>query len=178
MKFVSRLALAAGACMLCSLPALADDPPGDVKLFHFAENDGLVAYVDFNSLDRASGTVGGWTYNVFDPARSFSDVDASVGSYWERFSGNCRKKIVLSYGLVLLDEQENELTRIGFDEDPATRKASSGSFEEALLGKICGGKAPPESESFTSTKQAEDTVRTGNALMDIFGLGGSDDSSD
>jgi hypothetical protein len=58
------------------------------------------------------------------------------------------------------------------------RNADPNSFESALLEKVCNGEEPSDDTAMVSAKQAEQTVRDGNALMGLFGLDGGDDGSD
>lgn len=175
MNKVSGLALAAGVCLLSSAPALAIDPPTKVRLFHFADGDTQTAYVDFGSLDR-SDLVYGWTYHVYDPPKTFTGLDQPVGSYWERIGGDCDTGSVVSYGIVALDTSQTVIFDQVDENAPVRRDAAPNSFDEALLNRVCGGAEPTDAAPFTSTKEAEDTVRLGNQLDDYFGLG--DDSGD
>jgi hypothetical protein len=167
------LALAAGALLLPSLPANAGDPPAEPRLYRFAGNDAVDAYVDFAALDRSRAEIHGWTYNIFNEPRAFEGMEAKVGSYWQEVGGDCRGNAVVNYGVELLDDKSQVLGPEMVNAVPQRREAAPGSFEEALLKKICSGAEPADETPFNTAKEAEDTVRLGDGLNALFGLDGN-----
>jgi hypothetical protein len=61
----AALLLAACVTFLPLAAASAEEPPETVRLFRFAANDDLAAFVDFPSLQAKGSTRSGWTYLVF-----------------------------------------------------------------------------------------------------------------
>jgi hypothetical protein len=137
------------------LAASAEEPPETVRLFQFAANDDLAAFVDFPSLQANGATRSGWTYLVFAEPRRDDAFAQPIGSYWEAFAGDCDGHVVHSLGLKLLDTFSNELfSTIGDEDAKITRQAGEGSFDAYLLAMVCGNEEPTDQKPFVAASDA------------------------
>jgi hypothetical protein len=151
----AALPLAACLALFAVAPALAEEPPETVRLFQFAANDDLAAFVDFPSLQSNGSTRSGWTYLVFAEPRRDDAFALPIGSYWEAFDGDCDGHVVNSLGLKVLDTFSNELvSTVGDDDAKITRKAGEGSFDAYLLAMVCGNEEPTDQEPFVAASDA------------------------
>jgi hypothetical protein len=164
MKLPIGLALAASAALLSVVPAQADSPPKEVRLFYITANDEISNYIDFGSLDRGDKVIRGWALNVFTPAKTLEGVDEPVGGYWESFGGDCKGKAVYSYGIAMLDADDALLSKVY----PQTvkRDAGPGSFDEALLKRVCAKGEPTDEPPFNSLSDAANAARTARDIFD------------
>jgi hypothetical protein len=152
----AALLLAACVTFLPAVSANAEEPPETVRLFQFAANDDLAAFVDFPSLQAKGSTRSGWTYLVFAEPRRDDAFAQPMGSYWEAFAGDCDGHVVNSLGLKVLDTFSNELINtVGDDSARIPREASEGSFDAYLLAMVCGGnEEPTDQEPFVAASDA------------------------
>jgi hypothetical protein len=152
----AALLLAACVTFLPAVSANAGEPPETVRLFQFAANDDLAAFVDFPSLQANGATRSGWTYLVFAEPRRDDTFAQSIGSYWEAFAGDCDGHVVHSLGLKLLDTFSNELfSTVGDEDAKITRQAGEGSFDAYLLAMVCGGnEEPTDQQPFATASDA------------------------
>jgi hypothetical protein len=143
----AALLIAACVTFLPLAAASAEEPPETVRLFRFAANDDLTAFVDFPSLQAKGATRSGWTYLVFSEPRRDDAFAQPIGSYWEAFAGDCDGHVVHSLGLKVLDTFSNELVNtVGKESAKIDRQAGEGTFDAYLLSMVCGGNEEPTNQ--------------------------------
>jgi hypothetical protein len=140
----AALLLAACVALFPLAQANAEEPPDSVRLFRFAGNDNLAAFVDFPSLKSDGSTRTGWTYLVLAEPKHNDAFANPIGSYWEAFAGECDSHVVNSRGLKILDTFSQEMVNtVGNDSAKIARQASEGTFDAYLLAMVCGGNGEP-----------------------------------
>ncbi|HVY20376.1 MAG TPA: hypothetical protein VHA70_09895 [Bauldia sp.] len=184
-----RFGLALGACAIFAAvsPAFALDPPTHVRLFHYADGDVMIGYVDFKSLDRSDPIMlSGWTYSVYTPPKPIDGLEKPIGSYWEKFDADCGTYSIISHGIVGLTPDDAVIFESPDDQAAERRDVAPGTFEDALLKLICSGKEPKDANPFATAAEAERVVRVTEEMdkaMDGVeeefgnGLGGADDEN-
>jgi hypothetical protein len=151
----AALLLAACVALFPLAQANAEEPPDSVRLFRFAGNDNLAAFVDFPSLRSEGAGRTGWAYFVLSEPKHNDAFAQPIGSYWEAFAGECDNHVVNSRGLQILDTFSQEIINtVGDDSARIARKATKDTFDAYLLAMVCSGKEPTDQEPFVAANDA------------------------